>query len=75
MDSLSLFLYADDLWDALSEYPEAKKMLLEKGKQILMKVGHIIGQIFPHTECHKIYRKSVLHVLKYWFAVYLSTCA
>jgi len=30
-------LSKDALWDALTEYPEAKKNLLEKGKQILMK--------------------------------------
>uniref|UniRef100_A0A0K2T1J1 Cyclic nucleotidegated cation channellike [Ceratitis capitata] n=1 Tax=Lepeophtheirus salmonis TaxID=72036 RepID=A0A0K2T1J1_LEPSM len=30
-------LSKDDLWDTLSEYPEAKRNLLEKGKQILMK--------------------------------------
>ena len=28
----------DDLWEALEEYPEARRNLLEKGKQILMKV-------------------------------------
>ena len=28
----------DDLWEALSEYPDAKKMLLEKGREILKKV-------------------------------------
>ena len=27
----------DDLWEALEEYPEAKKNLLEKGRQMLMK--------------------------------------
>ena len=26
-----------DLWDALQEYPEAKKQLIERGRQILMK--------------------------------------
>ncbi|XP_023319465.1 cyclic nucleotide-gated cation channel subunit A isoform X2 [Eurytemora carolleeae] len=30
-------LSKDDLWEALSEYPEAKKSLLDKGRQILMK--------------------------------------
>merc|ERR1719195_604416 len=30
-------LSKDDLWEALAEYPEAKKNLLEKGRQILMK--------------------------------------
>ena len=35
------FVLIDDLWDALQEYPEAKKMLMEKGKEILMKVCRI----------------------------------
>lgn len=30
-------LTKNDLWEALEEYPEAKKMLLEKGKQLLRK--------------------------------------
>ena len=30
-------LSKDDLWDALVEYPEAKKVLLDRGRQILMK--------------------------------------
>merc|ERR1719278_2293872 len=30
-------LSKDDLWEALEEYPEARKNLLEKGRQILMK--------------------------------------
>jgi len=30
-------LSKDDLWDALTEYPEARQSLLSKGKQILMK--------------------------------------
>lgn len=30
-------LSKDDLWDALTEYPEAKKKLIERGRQILMK--------------------------------------
>jgi hypothetical protein len=31
-------LSKDDLWEALTEYPEAKRNLLEKGRQILLKV-------------------------------------
>ena len=30
-------LSKDDLWEALEEYPEAKKALLDKGREILMK--------------------------------------
>ena len=30
-------LSKDDLWEALSEYPEAKKKLMERGRQILIK--------------------------------------
>ena len=36
----------DDLWDALSEYPEAKKLLLEKGKEILKKGGQPLKKQF-----------------------------
>ena len=32
-----LSLSKDDLWEALEEYPEARKALLEKGRQILLK--------------------------------------
>ncbi len=30
-------LSKDDLWDALKEYPEAKKVLIDRGRQILIK--------------------------------------
>ena len=30
-------LSKDDLWETLEEYPEAKKALLEKGREILIK--------------------------------------
>ena len=30
-------LHKDDLWDALNEYPEARRQLLEKGTAMLMK--------------------------------------
>ncbi|CAM1319621.1 CNGA2 (predicted) [Pycnogonum litorale] len=32
-------LSKDDLWDALSEYPEAKKLLIERGRLLLQKDG------------------------------------
>ena len=32
------------------------------------------GSGYHITECPKIYRKSVLHLLKYKFAAYLSRC-
>ena len=35
-------LSKDDLWEALTEYPEAKRNLLEKGRQILLKVSKSI---------------------------------
>ena len=34
-------LSKDDLWEALSEYPEARKNLLEKGRDILLKVQRV----------------------------------
>ena len=36
----------DDLWEALSEYPDAKKMLLEKGREILKKVWNALANMF-----------------------------
>ncbi|XP_014676958.1 PREDICTED: cyclic nucleotide-gated olfactory channel-like [Priapulus caudatus] len=38
-------LYKDDLWQALGEYPDAKKALLERGRQILMKDGLIDEEV------------------------------
>jgi hypothetical protein len=38
-----ILLLTDDLWDALAEYPEAKKLLLEKGKEILKKEQTIVN--------------------------------
>ncbi len=32
-------LSKSDLWDALQEYPEGRKSLLERGKQLLLKDG------------------------------------
>ena len=34
----------------------------------------ILPKIFGFTECPQIYSKSVLHLLKYKFAVFLSRC-
>ena len=49
----------DDLWDALAEYPEAKKMLLEKGKQILMKVQFLIFCLSNKVQTKEIERISL----------------
>jgi hypothetical protein len=43
---LEFWLNKDDLWEALSEYPEAKKMLLEKGREILKKEGEPLCRRF-----------------------------
>ena len=32
------WVYKDDLWDAMEEYKEAKEMMLDIGRQILLKV-------------------------------------
>ena len=40
----------DDLWEALEEYPEARKNLLEKGKQILMKVARLLTDSFEGSK-------------------------
>ena len=33
-------LSKDDLWETLEEYPDAKRALLDKGREILMKGGY-----------------------------------
>ena len=40
----------------------------------VIKVGHSLLSA-GHTECPKIHRKSVLHLFKYKFAVYLTRCS
>ena len=35
----------------------------------------LMGKSVDTTECPKIYRKSVRHLLKYRFAVYLNRCS
>uniref|UniRef100_A0A914UKF8 Cyclic nucleotide-binding domain-containing protein n=1 Tax=Plectus sambesii TaxID=2011161 RepID=A0A914UKF8_9BILA len=44
-------LSKDDLWDALREYPEARKMLLAKGKELLKKDGLLL---YDHPEDDQI---------------------
>ena len=34
-----LNIFQDDLWDAMEEYKEAKEMMLDIGRQILLKVS------------------------------------
>ena len=43
-------LSKDDLWDALTEYPEAKKKLMERGQQILTKDGLIDEEAVKEAE-------------------------
>lgn len=42
-------LSKDDLMEALTEYPDAKAMLEEKGRQILMKDGLLDLEVEPHN--------------------------
>ena len=44
----------DDLWEALEEYPEARRNLLEKGKQILMKVCSRLTQLLTSSQDNMI---------------------
>ena len=48
-------LSKDDLWDALIEYPEAKKVLLDRGRQILMKDNLIDPEI---AKMHEIEQET-----------------
>ncbi|XP_054709555.1 cyclic nucleotide-gated cation channel subunit A-like [Uloborus diversus] len=56
-------LSKEDLWNVLAEYPEAQKMLIERGKQILIKDGlldekdaksHEIDEKNLHARCDKL---------------------
>ena len=38
LSSVFFLLHKDDLWDAMEEYKEAKEMMLDIGRQILLKV-------------------------------------
>jgi len=53
-------LSKEALWNALTEYPDAKKKLIEKGRQLLMKdslledwamTGEVIEEIKTRTAC------------------------
>ena len=46
-------LSKDDLWDALKEYPEAEKVLMEKGKQMLLKDNMIDTKLAEEQEKEK----------------------
>lgn len=43
-------LSKDDLWDALSEYPEAKKLLIERGRLLLTKDGLLNEEQFESEQ-------------------------
>ena len=44
-------LSKSDLWDALQEYPEGRKTLLERGRQILLKDGLLDEEV--HRKYHQ----------------------
>ncbi|XP_076362810.1 cyclic nucleotide-gated channel alpha-3-like [Tachypleus tridentatus] len=46
-------LSKEDLWNVLEEYPEAKKMLIERGRQILMKDGLLDEQALQESEAEQ----------------------
>ncbi|CAK9295870.1 unnamed protein product [Gordionus sp. m RMFG-2023] len=43
-------LSKDDLWETLEDYPEAKKILLERGKEILKKDNLLDEEVFNQVE-------------------------
>ncbi|XP_013787594.1 cyclic nucleotide-gated cation channel alpha-3-like [Limulus polyphemus] len=46
-------LSKEDLWNVLEEYPEARKMLIERGRQILMKDGLLDEQALQESEAEQ----------------------
>lgn len=46
-------LSKNDLWDVLEEYPDAKEVLIERGKQILLKDNLIDEQVLKRVEQEK----------------------
>ena len=76
-------LHKDDLWDALNEYPEARRQLLEKGTAMLMK-DNMIDEEKAKAEadavvameaklermCEKM--EDMTHALSYMIAEYTS---
>lgn len=58
-------LSKDDLMEALTEYPDAKAMLEEKGRQILMKDGLLdlevtIPDTLTHTRGRDLLKQQIL---------------
>lgn len=43
-------LSKENLWEALREYPEARKSLLEKGRQLLRKDNLLVEEVDQHEE-------------------------
>ncbi len=43
-------LTKDDLWEALKEYPEARKMLIQKGRDILRK-DNLLNEDVVEVKC------------------------
>lgn len=57
-------LSKDDLMEALTEYPDAKALLEEKGRQILMKDGLLDLEVQSHDHMTKTHRKDAPRGLK-----------
>lgn len=56
-------LSKEDLWDALGEYPDAKKRLLEKGRQLLRKdnlLDEAIARDGEISDCYSTEEKLVI---------------
>ncbi|OXA53317.1 Cyclic nucleotide-gated cation channel subunit A [Folsomia candida] len=56
-------LSKDDLWDALREYPEAREVLLERGKQMLQKDGLIDEEALEKERQAQLNTNSLVETL------------
>ena len=57
-------LHKDDLWSALNEYPDAKKLLLEIGKEILAKDNMIDEEKAKREEAAQLSLEQKVLMLK-----------
>ena len=60
-------LSKQDLWDALQEYPEAKKMLIEKGRQFLRKDNLLDEELAKRQDMEQVSVEQKVEVLETTF--------
>ena len=70
LSSVFFLLHKDDLWDAMEEYKEAKEMMLDIGRQILLKVYELTKINTKTTTKTKTQKKCLKHPT---YAIFLKS--